>query len=376
MKLKLRIIHETNPKKYFPALYGLARDGRLRLVGEHRYSVVKEWLRAWLVDGTPLMERTENACGDLAFRLRIPFIHGETILIGFAPWDWRLLIYGQLAKNNRVIYHTSWHDWQLDKTPRQLSPPWFQRFMQRRWHEFVRHPNVTVVAVTATVADTVAQHTGVNSTIIPHAVPRVFFEARKSRSDVVNGPLRLIYVGELSEKKGLLLLLDAVQILDQHDIKLTIVGNGPLAHHVREVAGDRIRYLGPVYDRQALAQIMAEHDVLALLSQRTKAWEELFGIVIIEAIAAGLAVVASDHVGPRSILGIAGGEGLLDGNSREQIVRTICKLSSDREYLSKMAAQQSSIASSYTEEAVAEVWWSLLTNVLPIEARNRVLNKA
>ncbi|WP_344342136.1 glycosyltransferase, partial [Streptomyces rhizosphaericus] len=50
---RVRIVHETNPTKYFPALLDLAEQGRIDIVGLHRYSVVKEWLRAGLKDRTP-----------------------------------------------------------------------------------------------------------------------------------------------------------------------------------------------------------------------------------------------------------------------------------------------------------------------------------
>jgi glycosyltransferase involved in cell wall biosynthesis len=47
---------------------------------------------------------------------------------------------------------------------------------------------------------------------------------------------------------------------------------------------------------------MREHDVLLLPSLRTDGWEELFGMVIIEAMACGVVPITTDHVGPREIL--------------------------------------------------------------------------
>ena len=300
-KTKLRIIHETNPKKYFPALYELANDGTLELVGTHRYSVLKEWMRSWLRDKTDFQTRTLNALGDLLMRFKVPFLKGETIVIGFAPWDWRLLIYRGLAKKNSILYQTSWHDWRLNSTPRQPKPEWFKRYLQKQWHAFVRHPNVKVIAVTPVVAETVKQETGINATVIPHAVPEVFFAAGRARMPHNEKHLKLLYVGEISEKKGIKLLLELATKLN-NNLTLTVVGNGPLANEVQN-SSSNVTYLGPIYDREKLAKVMAEHDVLMLLSQRTPTWEELFGIVIVEAIAAGCAVIASDHIGPKGILG-------------------------------------------------------------------------
>ncbi|MEM5478102.1 glycosyltransferase [Pacificibacter sp. AS14] len=353
---KLRILHETNPQKYFPALFELAENGDVELVGTHRYSVSKEWLRAWLRDKTPFVKRTRNALGDLAFRFKIPFVKDETIVFGFAPWDWRLLIYRQLARRNRILYQTSWHDWRFDKTPRQPRPQWFARYMQRQWKAFVAHPNVKVIAVTPIVAQTVKQETGADATVIPHAVPEVFFKAGRTRTIRENGPLKLIYVGEISEKKGILILLDLMSRLHTKGVTLTVVGNGPLVPEVKAAQAHGVTFLGPIYDRTQLAQTMSDHDVLMLLSQRTKTWEELFGIVIVEAIAAGLAVISSDHIGPRGIFTPLGPSGLFDEIDVEAVERHIESLAADSEHFAIVQTQQCALADAYSSAKVSEQW--------------------
>jgi glycosyltransferase involved in cell wall biosynthesis len=351
---KLRIIHETNPRKYFPALFELAETGQVELVGTHRNSVGKEWLRAWLRDRSPFAARSRNALGDFLFRLRIPFVKGETIVIGFAPWDWRLLIYRYLAKRNRILYHTSWHDWRLDKTPRQPKPHWFKRFMQKQWHAFVTHPNVKVIAVTPEVAKTVALETGITATVIPHAVPDLFFKAGRNRTKRATGPLKLLYVGEVSEKKGIKVLLNLMAQLKEQAFTLTVVGNGPLVSLVKN-GPEKVTYLGPIFDRRQLAQVMAEHDVLMLLSQKSQTWEELFGIVIVEAIATGCAVIASDHIGPRGILGNEDGTGLFEETDSKGVLAALRALQNNREKIEELRQHQI-VASSYSMSTLKTAW--------------------
>lgn len=358
-KSKLRIIHETNPHKYFPALYDLASRGVVELTGAHRYSVGKEWMRAWLRDRTPLLERTHNALGDLAIRLRIPFIKGETIVFGFAPWDWRLLLYRRLARNNHILYQTSWHDWRLDKTPRQPAPNWFKLYLQRQWHKFLSHPKVHTIAVTPTVAQTVLQETGVKATVIPHAVPEVFFDAAKTRSLKHHAPLRLLYVGELSEKKGIKTLLKIMQQLTDEAVTLSVVGNGPLASEIN-ASPHNVNYLGPIRDRTRLAKVMSSHDVLMLLSQKTETWEELFGIVIIEALAAGCGVVASNHIGPKGILAPVNGLGLFPEESEAEIVTLLRLFINDPDKLATFAQEQNTVVRPYSLKSVSEQWLTLI----------------
>lgn len=353
--IKLRIIHETNPRKYFPALFELAKDKRIELVGTHRYSVVKECLRAWQRDRTSLSKCVNNAFYDLLFRFCIPFVKNETIVMGFAPWDWRLLIYRKLAAQNRILYHTSWHDWGVDNTPRQPKPRWFKRYLQQKWHDFIAHPNVKVIAVTSAVSDSVKREMGIEACVIPHAVPDVFFQAGANRTLREFSTLKLLYVGEVSEKKGIKVLINLMKQLPDSKVSLTIVGNGPLVSQIKAVA-ENINYLGPVYDREKLAKVMAEHDVLMLLSQKTKTWEELFGIVLVETIAAGCSVIASNHIGPRGILASIGGRGLFNEKDLKGVLKLVNSMIQDPSVVEELTKVQS-IAEAYSTEFVREQWY-------------------
>ena len=360
--IRLRIVHETNPEKYFPALYLLADRGDLRLVGANRYSVVKEWLRAWRRDRTPFFSRSRNALADLAYRLRLPFISGETVVLGFAPWDWRLLFFRGLRSRNRIVYHTSWHDWDFDRTPRQPRPATFGRWLQQKWLTFLAHPDVKVVAVTPNVADALQKVVATPVTVIPHSVPDMFYEAGSARGALPReSGLRMLYVGELSQKKGVPLLLGMMGRLRSRclDITLTVVGTGPLAAQLR-IPHEGVTYLGQIRDRRRLAEIMASHDVLVVPSQRTPTWEELFGIVVIEAIAAGTAVIASNHIGPRLILEPANGAGLFDEDDHAGIEAEIAALAVEKGRLESLRSKQIPLAKSYRIDVVAGMWKKVL----------------
>lgn len=362
--IRLRILHETNPRKYFPALFELAEAGQVELVGAHRYSVAKEFLRAALRDRTPLAERLSNAAGDALFRLKLPVVRGEVVVMGFAPWDPRILIYRGLARKNRVIYHTSWHDWGLERTPRQPKPAAFKRWLRDRWLSFLAHPNVSTVAVTSVVAEAVRAEAGITATVIPHAVPDVFFEAGAARPARPDGQtLKLLYVGEISEKKGLRELLGMMPALAGQGGSLTVVGNGPLAAEVEAAeaeTGGAVTFLGPIRDRAKLAGIMADHDLLMLLSRKTETWEELFGIVVVEALAAGLAVLASDHVGPRGILAPAGGAGLFDQDDLAGIAAELAALVRDPARLAALRDRQAPVAGAYAISRVRTEWQKVI----------------
>lgn len=359
---KVRIIHETNPEKYFPAVLNLANQGRITLLGTHRYSVLKEAIRSSHKDKKPAFEVISKAAADFWFRASLPFIENEIIILGFAPWDFRMLFYRHLAKTNKIIYHTSWHNWNFSNTPKQMKFRPFQRYLVSVWKGFLKHQNVTTVAVTNHVKSDIVKRGLADPVVIPHAVPNEFFDARKSLPKSKMS-LNLLYVGELSEKKGVLHLLQLMNTITNSNLRLTIVGTGLLRNKVANHPDPRVVYVGAIYNRAELAAEMSKHDVLVLFSQKTSTWEELFGIVIIEALAAGLTVLASDHVGPTEILEKTSTSGLVESSRFEKLIDKVCELLDDPDKLLSLRAKQQDIPENYRISSIAQKWEKLLNEL-------------
>jgi glycosyltransferase involved in cell wall biosynthesis len=98
-----------------------------------------------------------------------------------------------------------------------------------------------------------------------------------------------LFVGRLSEEKGIDVMLDAWRHLDA-PIPLKVIGDGPLAPRVQEAArrDARIEWLG----RRSPAEVLAwMGDAATVIVPST--WYETFGRTVIEAYARGTPVVAS-----------------------------------------------------------------------------------
>lgn len=104
-----------------------------------------------------------------------------------------------------------------------------------------------------------------------------------------NGPT-VFFIGRHEPRKGLSVLLEAMGKLPP-DVTLWVGGQGPETAELQELYGDddRIHWLGPLTEHEKLARLQAA-DVFCVPSLGG----ESFGVVLLEAMAAGTPVVASD----------------------------------------------------------------------------------
>jgi len=100
----------------------------------------------------------------------------------------------------------------------------------------------------------------------------------------------LLFVGRLSDEKGIACLLQAWKSL-RSKLRLIIAGEGPLAPMVREFAATdpTVQWLG-FLDRSRILDLMGKAVALVFPS----VWFEAFPLVLAEALAKGLPVIASD----------------------------------------------------------------------------------
>jgi phosphatidylinositol alpha-mannosyltransferase len=106
----------------------------------------------------------------------------------------------------------------------------------------------------------------------------------------------ILFVGRHEPRKGLAVLLEAFSSVDQPAV-LWVAGEGPATAELRRQypPSETVRWLGAISDDQKVAR-MAGADVFCAPSLGG----ESFGLVLLEAMAAGCALVASDIDGYRS----------------------------------------------------------------------------
>lgn len=164
------------------------------------------------------------------------------------------------------------------------------------------------VAVSQVAASFAGARIGGSFEIVPNGVDVGRF-ASAEPADLGPGT-KLLFVGRLDERKGFPVAVEAFASLagTHPDLRLVVVGDGPQRDAVQALpAGvrERVRMLGAVPNVD-LPPISAACDLYAGPS----VGGESFGVVLVEAMAAGLPVVASDTPGYDEVI-CEGQDGLL-----------------------------------------------------------------
>jgi glycosyltransferase involved in cell wall biosynthesis len=113
--------------------------------------------------------------------------------------------------------------------------------------------------------------------------------AERLRTFLAGDHPTVVYVGKLSEEKGVAMLLDAVRGLGARTV---VVGFGPLREELEASAGPDVLFTGPMEHRH-LAHLWALADVAVTPS----VFPEAFGMVAAEAASCGCPSLVADHSG-------------------------------------------------------------------------------
>jgi glycosyltransferase involved in cell wall biosynthesis len=146
---------------------------------------------------------------------------------------------------------------------------------------------------------------------VPHCVDNAAFasaavlardDARRWRETLgIPAKHRVVaFVGKFIPKKRPDLLIAAFQQAAPVDTTLLLVGEGPLADDLRQQAGNAAHIVfAPFQNQTEIPRVFAAIDLLVLPSEGSG---ETWGLIVNEAMAAGVPCVVSDHVGCREDL--------------------------------------------------------------------------
>ncbi len=203
------------------------------------------------------------------------------------------------------------------------------------------------IAVSEAAAWTGQRFYGGRYRIIPNGVDLPAAIRAKAPAD--GRPLRLAFVGQAVERKGLPVLLRAFEALREHiPVELVIVGAGEedVAPLLLDPTG--VRVLGKVSDERKHAALESA-DLLVAPSLGG----ESFGMVLTESFAAGTPVVASDIAGYRDVVHDGEDGVLVPRGDPTALAETLRDLALDPARRARMAGKAAVSADRYAWPTVA-----------------------
>jgi glycosyltransferase involved in cell wall biosynthesis len=205
-----------------------------------------------------------------------------------------------------------------------------------------------------------------NPLLVP-AAPDALLEARTERL-LRNDAVHLISVGELILGKNHRLLLQALAELEDR-FRLTLVGDGIEMEPLREQAArleitDRVEFVGASRD---VADLLDAADIFVLSSDY-----ESFGLVLIEAVARGLPVVATDcGPGVTQLAGSCSAFAVTPVGDASSLARSVQRLSRAHHSVEALRADADRVAAAHDGRRAASEHLSFFGRVLDERRRPR-----
>jgi glycosyltransferase involved in cell wall biosynthesis len=318
-----------------------------------------------------------------------------TMYLHYILWQWFAFLKAkkmhQTAKFD-VVHHVTWGSLQLGsfmyllKIPfifgpaggGQVAPKQFKHYFKEYWAVEVKreitskvlmyiHPGIKTMLqqakqVLLSNPETVMLAKSVGAThtslVLDAAVDDDFFPTGSFKNKKSDAHLKLLWVGRLLPRKGILLVTEVMELLKEYtDISLTIVGDGEMRKHLEQDIQARglknVNYVGSV-PFSKVNSYYANHDLFFFTSLRDSC-----PIQLIEAMAYGLPVVTLALHGQDTIVNEAVGIKCPVINPAETVLalkEAILVLYHDRKRLKKMSRAAYDYAQNQTwEKKIAKV---------------------
>ncbi len=234
---------------------------------------------------------------NIVFLINLFLTKNKKVVLAIAPFDTKLGRMAWLLRNHQTYYHSSWTCWDQSFQPKAIKS---DRVL-KQWQNFLEKQVKYHFVVSHIAKSQLLQNYTINPekiSVVHHAL-KSDFETKITETRSANS---FLVIGRLTEGKGIEEILH--YFVDHPELKLSMVGSGKLSSKVTAYSEKygNIDFLDKVTDINYLRSIVAKHEYLILNCKKTTRWEELFGIVLIEALSQGTVPIAAAHSGPKSIV--------------------------------------------------------------------------
>lgn len=186
-----------------------------------------------------------------------------------------------------------------------------------------------LTAVSPTATNYVKTLTSRNIYLIPNGIEIEKFR-KKSPETRPNDVKTVLYIGRLEKRKAVKQLIEAFGLINSvhKNYRLVIAGDGPerekLEDLVKEQKISNVTFLGFVSDEKKV-KLLQESEVMCSPAM----YGESFGIVLLEAMAAGAVAIAGNNSGYESVMTGSGQISIVNPKDTKEFARRILLMASD-----------------------------------------------
>ena len=226
---------------------------------------------------------------------------------------------GKSKSINIATFHARMPDGVMTKTIEKVITPYTKSILK------------SFDAFTA-VSDAAAQYvqtlTSAPIEIIPNGIDLKKYRLKTSKN--AKKSRHILYIGRLERRKGVNLLIDAFARLNDSDCTLVLAGSGPdrakLEAQVAAKGLTNVKFMGYVSEKEKIRLLRS-----AAVFSSPALYGESFGIVLLEAMACGVPIVAGNNPGYASVMQGRGLISLVNPEDTDQFARRLALLLYDDE---------------------------------------------
>ena len=285
-------LHQTGSESHFLGLKYLCDKNSFKLIYRELNLAFQLYKSIRLFNFNKLCKFFVN----IYFLASLFFSKNRIIVLGLAPYHYSLYFLNMALKNHNVFYFTSYTCWDQSK---MAESTFFSENLLDLWRKFLKCEVKYIFAVTKIARSGLVRNNFSDISKIKVVAHSYNFDIKNKKPK--SKQLKFIYAGRLDHNKGIVEILNIFKNLNF--CELNIIGDGPLRNVVVTHSEDfnNINYFGYVRSSNIL-KYFKNNSFLILNSKKSKKWEELFGMVIIEGMACGVVPITTDHSGPTEII--------------------------------------------------------------------------
>ena len=248
------------------------------------------------------------------------------------------------------------------------QPGWVDTLRPKSEQECRNEDHEITLATRIVAASAFTKNGLVQSGVEPFRIEIIPFGVDSDRFKAAPNPtrtrpsnlLRFIFVGSVTARKGVPILLKAWEKVRSVGRELVLVGS--MSQEVRKLIpeAEDIKLTGPVPHTE-VAALMASSDVFVFPSLC-----EGFGLVLLEALASGLPVIATRATAAPDLIEGRGCGEIIEPNDAEALAVAMRGYAEDRDRLCSEAARSIAIAREYGWDRYARHWDRVLRTVTSV----------